>query len=327
MWVTLPTSICSPAATTAVPETETRWLEVSVAANAESVEAVSELFARHGYNEGVVVEEPYRQDDDGDNLEIDPTRPVIVRTYLAVDATLEQRRAALEKGLYFLRQLGDVGEPSYAEREEEDWANAWKEHFPILRIGRRFVVRPSWREYQPLPDDLLIHLDPGMAFGTGLHPSTEMCMLFIEETDLAGKQVLDVGAGSGILSIAAVRSGAAHAVAVEIDQVAARSLDENVALNQMQDRIETHAADISNALAPDRTFPVVFANLIARILADNAAAIARHVAPGGRVIASGIIEEREQLVLDAFTPLGFHVAGRRQARDWVALLLDREKRH
>jgi ribosomal protein L11 methyltransferase len=149
-------------------------------------------------------------------------------------------------------------------------------------------------------------------------------MLFMEETDLAGTDVLDVGAGSGILSIAAIRSGAAHAVAVEIDPVAARSLAENVALNDMQDQIETHAADIRDALDPGRTFPVVLANLIARILAENAAAIARHVSPGGRIIASGIIEEREQLVLDAFAQLGFRVTGRRQARDWVALLLDRE---
>ena len=307
-----------------MPEASARWLEVSVAANAESVEAVSELLARYGYNEGVVVEEPYRQDDDGDNLEIDPTRPVMVRTYLAVDASLPERRQSLDQGLYFLRRIGGVGEPDYAEREEEDWANAWKEHFPILRIGRRFVVRPSWREYQPRPDDLVIHLDPGMAFGTGLHPSTEMCLLFIEEMDLSGIPVLDVGAGSGILSIGAIRAGASRAVAVEIDPVAARSLAENVALNELQDRIEVVAGDIKEALAPARQFPVVFANLIARILADNAAAITRHVAPGGRVIASGIIEEREQLVRDAFDRLGFRVADRKQARDWVALLLERE---
>ncbi len=163
-----------------------------------------------------------------------------------------------------------------------------------------------------------------MAFGTGLHPSTEMCMLFSEEIDLNGRDVLDVGAGSGILAIGAILAGARRATAVEIDPVAARALAQNVALNEMDDRIEVITGAIGDVLAAGTTFPVVFANLIARILADNAEPIARHVNRGGLVIASGIIDEREQLVLDAFAPLGFAVAGRKQAGDWVALLLRRD---
>lgn len=300
-----------------------QWLEVTVPANAESVESVSELLSGYGYNQGVVVEEPYKQDDDGDHLEIDPTRPVLVRTWLAVDDELPTRRDQLERALWHLKQIGGVGDPTFADREEEDWANAWKEHFQILRIGEHFVVRPTWREYDARPGDRVIHLDPGMAFGTGLHPSTEMCMLFSEETELDGLEVLDVGAGSGILSIGAIRSGARHATAVEIDPVAARALAANVALNDMQDRIAVVTGAIGDVPLGGQTWPVVFANLIARILADNADAIAQRVAPGGVVIASGIIEEREQMVLDAFEPLGFAVAGRKQAGDWVALLLQR----
>jgi ribosomal protein L11 methyltransferase len=302
-----------------------KWLEVSVPANAESVESVVELLSSYGYNEGVVIEESYRQDDDGDNLEIDPTRPVIVRTYLSMDATLPERRAGMERGLWHLAQIGGVGEPTFTERVEEDWANNWKEFFQVLRIGKHYVVRPSWREYDPQPDDRVIHIDPGMAFGTGLHPSTELCMLFMEEVDLSGQDVLDVGAGSGILSIGAIRSGASHAVAVEIDDVAARALSMNVALNGMEQQIEVISGDIKTSLDASRTFPTVLANLIARILADNAEAIAQHVAPGGRIIASGIIEEREQLVREAYGTLGFDVVDRKQARDWVSLLLQRRR--
>jgi ribosomal protein L11 methyltransferase len=303
---------------------ESRWIEVSVPANAESVEAVSELLARFGYNEGVVIEEPYRQDDDGDNLEIDPTRPVVVRTYLVRDARLPEQRGAIEQGLWHLRQIGGVGEASYSERAEEDWANAWKEHFPVLRIGRRFVVRPSWREYTASENDRVIHLDPGMAFGTGLHPSTELCMQFMEELDLAGLEVLDVGAGSGILSIGAIRAGAARAMAVEIDPVAARSLAGNVALNDMLGQVEVVTGDIGDVPPAGTRYPVVLANLIARILAGNAAAIARHLAAPGTLIASGIIAERETLVVDAFAGRGLRVTDRKQAGDWVALRLQRD---
>lgn len=307
-----------------VTDASGHWIEVTVPANAESVESVSELLSSYGYNQGVVIEEPYRQDDDGDNLEIDPTRPVLVRAWLAVDDGLPARREALEHALWHLRQIGGVGDPAFVDREEEDWANAWKEHFQVLRIGQSFVVRPTWRDYDARPGDRVIHLDPGMAFGTGLHPSTEMCMLFSEEIDLDGRDVLDVGAGSGILAIGAILAGARRATAVEIDPVAARALAQNVALNEMDDRIEVITGAIGDVLAAGTTFPVVFANLIARILADNAEPIARHVDRGGLVIASGIIDEREQLVLDAFAPLGFAVAGRKQAGDWVALLLRRD---
>lgn len=303
-------------------DTSGGWHEVKVEVTAEAVESVAELLARHAYNEGVVVEEAYRQDEDGENFVIDPTRPVVVTAYIHADARALEARTLIEQGLGYLRQIGGVQQAVWSMRAEEDWANNWKEHFPVLRLGKRFVVRPSWREYEALPDDLVIHLDPGMAFGTGLHPSTEMCMLFLEETDVTGLDVLDVGAGSGILSVAAMLQGANAVTAVEIDPVAAKSLVANVALNDMNEQITTVSSDIITA-GLEGAYPVILANIIARILADIADSVVALAAPTCRIIAGGIIEEREALVVEAYGRHGFVVTGRRQAADWVSLTLDR----
>lgn len=303
-------------------DTSGGWHEVKVEVTAEAVESVSELLARHAYNEGIVVEEAYRQDEDGENFVIDPTRPVIVTAYIPADARALEARSQIEQGLGFLRQIGGVGEPAWAMRAEEDWANNWKEHFPVLRLGQRFVVRPTWRDYEPLANDLVIHLDPGMAFGTGLHPSTEMCMLFLEETDVTGLDVLDVGAGSGILAVAAMLQGANAVTAVEIDPVAAKSLEANVELNGMGAQITTVSSDIITA-GLEGSYPVILANIIARILADVADSVVALAAPTCRIIAGGIIEEREHLVLEAYGRHGFVVTGRRKAADWVSLTLER----
>ncbi|CAN5606286.1 50S ribosomal protein L11 methyltransferase [soil metagenome] len=298
-------------------------MELSVPANAESVEAVSELLGRYGHNNGVVIEEPFRQDEDGENFEIDPTRPVIVRTFVADDEHGAQQRTAIEQGLGFLRQIGGVGDLSASATEEEDWANSWKQHFQVLRLGRRFVVRPTWREYEAKPGDLVIHLDPGMAFGTGSHPSTEMCLHLMEGLDFGGKSVLDVGAGSGILSVGAMLMGASSVDAVEIDQYAAKALASNVELNDMSLQIPVIVGDIATALPQESRYEVVLANLIARILVENAGNITSRVADGGVIVASGIIEEREELVLNAYREYGFTIGERKQSKDWVALTLVR----
>lgn len=303
---------------------EAGWLELSVSANAESVESVSELLGRYGYNNGVVIEEPYRQDEDGENFEIDPTRPVIVRTFVPDDERGTEQRGAIERGLWHLRQIGGVGDLTASRTEEEDWANSWKQHFHVLRLGRRFVVHPTWREFEPTDDDLVIHLDPGMAFGTGSHPSTEMCLQLMEDIDFAGKSVLDVGAGSGILSVGAILLGAESVDAVEIDPYAAKALASNVELNDLTERIPVIVGDVATALPGDDRYDVVLANFIARILIENAGNITARVADGGVIVASGIIEERESEVLAAYASHGISTVERRQTKDWIALTLVRD---
>lgn len=305
------------------PTTAGGWLELRVEADAESVDAVAEFLGRFGYNQGVVVEEPYVQDPDGDNLAVDPSRPVRVSTFIPRDERLSETLEQVQRGLWYLRQLGEVGELETEERPEEDWANAWKEHFQVTRIGRNFVIRPSWRPYEPTPGDVVIDLDPGMAFGTGLHPTTEMCLAWLEDVPVAGARVLDAGAGSGILSIAAVKLGAAQVDALEIDPVAVDALRHNVALNGLEGQITVAQADITAWDPSGRTYDLILANIISRILARAAPVLAAATAPGGQLILSGVIEEHEADVVAAFSEAGVVLRERRTIGDWVSLVMER----
>ena len=305
-------------------ERPTRWRELSVAADGESVEAVSDLLSRYGHNQGVVVEEPYRQDHDGENFAVDPSRPVIVRTFLPDDDEAARIQQTIEQGLWHIRQIGPVGELLTRTIEEEDWADAWKEHFHVRRFGRRFIVKPSWLTYEPQPDDLVIHLDPGMAFGTGAHPSTELVLTTMESVDFNDATVLDAGAGSGILSIGAALLGAKRIDAVEIDPYAVKTMLANVEFNGIEDRITAITGPVATSIPAGAVYDVVLANLIARILIEDAAALVGQLRPGGALIASGIIIDREPDVLDAFHSHGLRLERREQGGDWVTLLMVRD---
>ncbi len=300
-----------------------RWLEVRVDADAESVDAVTELFGRFGYNQGVVIQEPYVQDEDGDHLEIDPVRPVAVSTYLPVDGRLEGTLRRIEEGLWHLGQIGTVGQLQTHDRPENDWANAWKEHFPVTRIGRRFVIRPSWLTYEPRAEDVVIDLDPGMAFGTGLHPTTDLCLRVLENLDLSGRRMLDAGAGSGILSIAAAKLGTDSVDALEIDPVAVEVLRENIERNGLTGQVRVLPGDITKSAPESGEYDVVVANIISRILISAAPMLASVVRSGGLLVLSGVIEAHEPEVIDAFQRAGFAIRERRVAGDWVALVLAR----
>jgi ribosomal protein L11 methyltransferase len=303
---------------------EGNWLELSVEVDSEAVEAVSELMSRHAYGQGVAVYEQYRQDPDGDNLQPDPTRPVTVVAYLPSGAETDQQVRLIEEGLWYLRHIGNVGQLLKQERPEEDWANAWKEHFHVLRIGNRFVIRPTWREYEAQPDDLVIDLDPGMAFGTGHHPTTELCLRWMETLPIEGKRVLDVGAGSGILSIAAVLLGAKTVDAVEIDEVAARALRENLDMNGVGDRVSVSVGDFGSQPDGTDSYEFVIANIISSILMKLAKPLAGSIAQGGKLLLSGVIDQHIDQVRSTFAAQGLSVLEERQQGDWFALLLERD---
>jgi ribosomal protein L11 methyltransferase len=249
-------------------------------------------------------------------------QPVTVRGYLPRSRDGARRRRQLEQALWHLGSIWPIPEPTVREVREEDWANAWKEHFFAHRVGARLVIKPSWREFEGGPDDLVVTLDPGMAFGTGLHPSTRLCLLALERAARAGDRVLDVGTGSGILALAAARLGAARVLAVDLDEVAVEAARANAEANRLAASVEVARGSVDAAPA-GQTYDLVLANIIARVIIDLAPALAARLRPGGRLVASGILALRRDEVAAALAAAGLTVEETLEEADWVALLCAR----
>ncbi len=308
------------------------WLELEIECDQEAVEAVSEILSR-ATSGGVSVEQPFRTEQEGLAAEPILGAPATVRAYVpALDmAEAESAIADVRARLGHLTafELRPIGALQVREVHEEDWASAWKAHFPVMRIGRHFVIKPTWRDYHPAPADLIIALDPGMAFGTGLHPTTRLCLAGLEEWAeaglVAGASVLDVGSGSGVLAVGAALLGAEPVLAVDTDPIAVAATEENAARNEVAVTAARGSVPVEGG-----PFDLVLANLVAGILVSLADALAASVRPGqgtpgsgGRLLASGIFAEREAEVRDAFSEAGLRVVGRRQETDWVALDAER----
>jgi len=294
------------------------WVELSTEVEPEAVESVAELFSSLGQG-GVAVEEPLAASTEPGAIVIDPNRPVVVKTYLPEDADTEPRVHRAEEALWHLSQLRQVGPLRVARLAEEDWAEAWKKFFFVQRIGERVIVKPSWREYQPEPNDVVLELDPGMAFGTGLHPTTRMCILVCEQFVREGMRVLDLGTGSGILAITAAKLGAASVLALDVDQVAVRVATENVALNGLEDLIQVRQGSIEQT-ALDGGYDLILANIIASVIAELAPRLRAAIAPSGLLVVSGIIEEREGLVIEALEDAGMRIEETMAEGDWRAMV-------
>ncbi len=203
---------------------------------------------------------------------------------------------------------------------DDEWATAWKKHFKPVRVGR-IVVKPTWEEFAATPDDIIVEIDPGMAFGTGYHPTTQLCLLIAQEIVKGGEAVLDVGTGSGVLAIAAAKLGARSVVGLDIDTVAVEVAEENVRQAGLSDRVTIGQADSPSAF--EGQADIVFANIIAKVLIDMAGALAERVRPGGTVVASGIVIERAGSVRRAFRSVGLDVVRERTDGEWVALVCKR----
>ena len=296
------------------PDGSGAWLELAVEADVEAVEAVSEILGRAAPG-GTSVEPAFELVDEGLGARLDPSRPAIVRAYLPARDRAAADRAVAEvaDALGHLQAFGlrPIGELRTRIVQEADWADAWKAYFPVMRIGRRLVIRPTWRRHRREPGDVVLALDPGMAFGTGLHPTTRLCLAALEAVAdrgrLADARILDVGCGSGILAIAALKLGAASALGVDTDPIAIEATAANARRNALVRRLRVREGSLPSG---EPGFDVVLANLIAGVLVALAAGLRDELRPGGVLVASGIFVDREADVVAAFGRVGLDVAGR-----------------
>ncbi|MCB0196951.1 MAG: 50S ribosomal protein L11 methyltransferase [Anaerolineae bacterium] len=276
----------------------------------EAAEVVADLFNRYGHG-GAVIE----------SLAPDFEK-VTVRTVLPAED--KERLREVEVLLALIGQALPKGlpEPRLQPVGESDWATSWREHFHVVRIGQRFVIKPSWREYSPSAEDIVIEIDPGLAFGSGLHPTTQLCLKIFEEMDLHGQELFDVGTGSGVLSIAALKSGATIARAVDVDDVAVRVADENFERNGLMDRVETAVG--SSTENGGRQWPLVVANILAHILIEIMPGLAAALSTDGQLILSGMIADQETDVTRAAQAHQLEIVERHSHEDWVALIAQRD---
>jgi len=294
-----------------------RWLELAARVDSEAVEAVSEVFSRV-VSGGVAIELEGQPGTDEDFV---PGDHAVVRGYLPLDAHAAAKSRSLEEALWHLRAIWPVGELETRAVEEEDWANAWKQHYTTFRVGRRLVIHPIWREYASQPDDVVVSLDPGAAFGTGLHPTTRRCLELVETLVQPGDHVFDVGTGSGILAIAAAKLGASQVLAVDVDEIAVRAARANVGLNDLSDQVTVAEGSADTPLA-EAEYPIIIANIIARVILALAPQLVAKMRPGGTLITAGIIADRVDEVIEKLEGLGVQVDCYVDG-DWRALVARR----
>lgn len=294
------------------------WVELSVETPPEFVEPLTQVFTEHGEG-GVAIELPAGHNPDDGESAPDPDR-VTVRTYVPHDRRLEQRYSRIDTAVRLVAHVGDISELRVRVVEEQEWADAWKEHFHVLRVGERAVIVPTWRDYEPLGDDVVISIDPGMAFGTGHHPTTRMCMELLEQYIEPGCRVLDLGCGSGILSILAAKLGASEVLGLEIDSTAAAVAASNVEMNGVQDTVKIQEATLPYPHAPLGNYDLLVANVSAKVITDLAEHIVDVVRSGGRLIFSGILDRQRAGVVERMGELGVTFDKGSTDEDWEALV-------
>jgi ribosomal protein L11 methyltransferase len=295
-----------------------RWLEISLKVNGELAEAVAEVLDRFVVN-GVVIERDFPQET-GKN-ENSSEDLVKVFGYLAMDEKIEETRNQVEQALWYLGKISPLPSSVFTFIEDEDWMAAWKKHYNPVLIGNKLQIVPSWMN-PPDPSRIPIRINPGMAFGTGTHPSTQMCLEHLETYAPKGKPIIDLGCGSGILSIAAIKLGADHALAVDIDEQAVRNTRENAEINQVLEKIESSLGSLQEIREKRFSIyeaPVVVVNILAPVIVSLfQSGLGDLVEKNGILILAGILDSQFEDVEKIATEKGFSRIEKRTSADWVS---------
>lgn len=310
------------------------WAELSIHTTQEAVEAVANILHEAGAG-GVVIKDAHdlhhkvwqhHSTEEAYLVELDPRdypeEGVLVKAYFPMDNKLGQTVEEIKLALNHLRTLElDVGKGTVTLNEihEEDWAHSWKKYYKPVRVSKRITITPTWETYQPRSqDELVIRLDPGMAFGTGTHPTTMLCIQALEKYVHLHDQVIDVGCGSGILSIAAAKLGASRVLAVDIDELAVKVSQENVRVNKVEEKVTVLQNNLLDQI--DCTADLIVSNILAEVIIKSIPEIGPRLKQGGVFIASGIIKNKEKMVTDSLVSQGFTIVETDNMDDWVAII-------
>ncbi len=306
-----------------------RWIEITVTTGEQAQEAVAELLMSRGAN-GTEIVDPFafRQtletnkylDYADDGLIDSYGTDVIVKAYFSDDRDPLKLSQDIEKELNDMADYMDLcpKKLQWAVRDDAEWKDNWKQYFKPFRFTEKIVIKPSWEEYKPQPEDIVIELDPGMAFGTGTHETTQMCARLGEKYLIAGDRVLDLGCGTAILALSAVKLGAQSALAVDIDDAAVKTARQNAENNQESQKIEVKQGELHQI--PQEPYDLIFINIIADVIISLSNEIKNYIGPNTRVLLSGIIKSRQEEVKKAYSAIGFTLTEEMTLGEWVAMV-------
>ncbi|MBS4209060.1 50S ribosomal protein L11 methyltransferase [Bacillus sp. FJAT-50079] len=306
-----------------------KWFEISIHTTNEAIEPISNILHETGAS-GVVIEDPTeltkeREDWFGEIFDLNPddypTDGVIIKAYLPANSFINETVETMKQEITDLTNFNiDIGRNvvTMVEVNDEDWANAWKKYYHPVKISETFTIVPTWEQYETVANEKVIELDPGMAFGTGTHPTTVMCIQALERTVKSNDEVIDVGTGSGVLSIAAALLGAKHVDALDLDEVAVKSAMDNINLNKVGNVVHVQQGNLLQGVS--KQVDVVVANILAEVILRFTDDAANVVKENGYFITSGIIQQKKDEVREALIASGFSIEETLTMEDWVAFI-------